>query len=180
MTTYIAFLRGINVGGHKKIKMADLRVLLEESGLEEVRTYIQSGNVVFNSKEKDQKKLESHVSETINKHYGFDVPVLVKTKNEILRVLEDNPYTDQKDLAENKIYFVLLKDLPGKDKVENLSTFIFENETFIYTPNCVYLRCALGAGKAKCGINFFETKLKVSATSRNYRTLQKLIDLSTN
>ncbi|EAR00471.1 DUF1697 domain-containing protein [Maribacter sp. HTCC2170] len=180
MTTYIALLRGINVGGHKKIKMADLRSILEDSGLERVRTYIQSGNVVFDSEEKNTQNLEIQISETIKEHYDFEVPVLIKTRNEILRVLEDNPYTDRNELSENKIYFVLLQDSPEEDKVKELSNYKFENETFTYTPNCVYLRCALGAGKAKCGIGFFESKLKVSATSRNYRTLQKLIELSSN
>ena len=108
MITYIAFLRGINVGGHKKIKMADLRILLEGLGHKEVMTYIQSGNVIFNSLEEDRDKLENQISEAIKGHYGFEVPVLVQTRTEINKILDNNPYNDPEDLASNKIYFVLL------------------------------------------------------------------------
>lgn len=178
MITYIAFLRGINVGGHKKIKMADLRLLLEGLGYKEVLTYIQSGNVIFNSLEEERDKLENQISEVIKNQYGFEVPVLVKTRTEINNILDINPYNDADDLASNKIYFVLLKKVPKIEDIEATSAIIFENEKFIITPECVFIRYDLGAGKAKCGINFFESKLKVAATSRNYRTMTKLLELS--
>ncbi len=179
MITYIAFLRGINVGGHKKIKMADLRLLLEGLGYKEVLTYIQSGNVIFNSLEEERDKLENQISEVKNQ-YGFEVPVLVKTRTEINKILDINPYNDPDDLASNKIYFVLLKKVPENEDIEATSAIIFENEKFIITPECVFIRYDLGAGKAKCGINFFESKLKVAATSRNYRTMTKLLELYSN
>ena len=180
MKTYIALLRGINVGGHKKIKMADLRLLLEGLGYKEIMTYIQSGNIIFNSLEEDRDKLENQISEAIIDHYGFEVPVLVKTKTEINKILDNNPYNDPEDLATNKIYFVLLQEIPQKEDIEATSAIIFENEKFMITPECVFLRCDLGAGKAKCGINFFESKLKIAATSRNYRSMTKLSELSSN
>ena len=180
MITYIAFLRGINVGGHKKIKMADLRLLLEGLGYKEVLTYIQSGNVIFNSLEEERDKLENQISQAIKNHYGFEVPVLVKTRTEINKILDINPYNDPDDLASNKIYFVLLKKVPKNEHIEATSAIIFENEKFIITPECVFIRYDLGAGKAKCGINFFESKLKVAATSRNYRTMTKLLQLSSH
>ena len=180
MITYIALLRGINVGGHKKIKMADLRLLLEGLGYKEVLTYIQSGNVIFNSLEEERDKLENQISEAIKNQYGFEVPVLVKTRTEINNILDINPYNDPDDLANNKIYFVLLKKVPENEDIEATSAIIFENEKFIITAECVFIRYDLGAGKAKCGINFFESKLKVAATSRNYRTMTKLLELSSN
>jgi len=180
MITYIAFLRGINVGGHKKIKMTDLRLLLEGFGYRDLITYIQSGNVIFSSLEKDRGKLENQISEAIKNHYGFDVPVLVKTTTDIDKILQNNPYNDPEDLASNKIYFVLLQEIPQKEDIEATSAVIFENEKFIITAECVFIRYDLGAGKAKCGINFFESKLKVATTSRNYRTMTKLLELSSN
>ena len=180
MMTYIAFLRGINVGGHKKIKMADLRLLLEGLGYKEVLTYIQSGNAIFNALEEEKDKLENQISETIKNQYGFEVPVLVKNRTEINKILDINPYNDPDDLTSNKIYFVLLKKVPEKEDIEATSAMTFENEKFIITPECVFIRYDLGAGKAKCGINFFESKLKVAATSRNYRTMTKLLELSLN
>ena len=180
MITYIAFLRGINVGGHKKIKMADLRLLLEGLGYKEVMTYIQSGNVIFNSLVENRDKLQNQISEVIKDHYGFEVSVLVRTRSDINKILDNNPYNDPKDLASNKIYFILLKETPENANIEATSAIIFENEKFEITPECIFLRCGLGAGKAKCNINFFESKLKVTTTSRNYRTMTKLLELSSD
>jgi len=180
MITYIALLRGINVGGHKKIKMADLQLLLEGLGYKEVLTYIQSGNVVFKSKVTDHGKLENQISKAIKKHYDFDVAVIVKTKTELVNILKNNPFNDTDDLATNKIYFVLLKEIPQKKNIEIASIKDFENEQFIIAPECVFVRYALGAGKAKCGVNYFESKLKVNATARNYRTMVKLVELSSS
>jgi len=180
MITYIAFLRGINVGGHKKIKMADLRLLLEDHGVKDVLTYIQSGNVVFKSKVKDHRKLEKQISKAIKEHYDFEVAVIVKTRTKIESVLKNNPFIAPEDLATNKVYFVLLKEMPTQKNIEIARFKKFENEQFFYTPKCVYARYDLGAGKAKCGVNYFESKLKVNATARNYRTMMKLIELSSS
>ncbi|MCP4975949.1 MAG: DUF1697 domain-containing protein [Maribacter sp.] len=178
--TYIALLRGINVGGHKKIKMADLRLLFEGLGYKDVMTYIQSGNVVFKSDVNGIRKLENQISEAIKSNYGFEVPVLVKTRTEINKILGNNPFKDPEDLANNKVYFVLLKEIPHRDDIEMTSKIIFENEKFVISRECVFIRYDVGAGKAKCGINFFESKLKVASTSRNYRTMTKLLELSSN
>lgn len=177
---YIALLRGINVGGKNKIKMADLKQVLNQLQLENISTYIQSGNVLFNSKEKDKTKLENKISNSIKVHFDIDVPVIVKTQIEILDILEKNPFSAAEDLGANKIYFVILKNTPTKENIAIMQSYSFENETFYFTPSCVYLRCGLGAGKAKCNNNFFESKLKVGATSRNYRTMCKLRDFSIN
>ena len=175
---YIALLRGINVGGHKKIKMADLRLLVEGLGFGKVLTYIQSGNIVFKSEVKDPKKLENQISKSILDHYGFEVPVIVKKRVEIERIMSNNPFDDQEDIYSNKIYFVLLKEEPNQELMHLLSLIKFENEQLEITPSCVYLKYSLGAGKAKCSNNLIETKLKVSATSRNYRTMMKLLEMT--
>lgn len=175
---YIAFLRGINVGGHKKIKMVDLRNLMENIGFHDVSTYIQSGNLIFKSGIPDHRDLEYKISETILDHYGFDVSVVVKKRCELLRLVADNPFNVPKDIRDNKIYFVLLKNKPEQEGVEALSTMKFDNEHLAITPTCVYLKCDLGAGKAKCNNNLIAHKLKVDATSRNHRTLMKILELS--
>ena len=178
MITYIALLRGINVSGHKKIIMADLRVLLDALGYNNVITYIQSGNVIFKSNETNVAILQNQIHEAILESYNFEVEVLVKKRNDLEKIVDQNPYTDTKDLEENKIYFVLLKEIPEIELVRKLKNIEFENEQFIVSNECIYLRCGLGAGKAKCNNNFLESTLKISATSRNYRTVQKLLELS--
>lgn len=173
MKTYIAFLRGINVGGHKKILMADLRLLLEKAGLQNVQTYIQSGNVVFGSKE--ETNLASIIAEAIKAKYGFIVPVLVKKASELNEIMSKCPFFDEK---REKSYFILLEESPSQENIELTTAFSNLNEEFYIVENCVYIYYALGAGKAKMGINFFERKLKVKATARNYRTMVKLFSMA--
>jgi len=174
MKTYIAFLRGINVGGHKKILMADLRLLFESLGLKDVQSYIQSGNVVFSSKE--ESNLANKIAEAIEAKYGFSVPVLVKKVSELSEILSKCPFFDQK---REKSYFILLEESPTKESIEFIAAFSNLNEEFYIAQNCVYIYYAVGAGKAKMGNNFFEKKLKVKATARNYRTMAKLLELTT-
>lgn len=178
MRTYIALLRGINVGGHRKVKMADLKVMLEKIGLKDVATYIQSGNVVFKSSETDVFTLGEKIKSGIEKTFGFDVPVLIKSKEELLSILQRSPFKKQEDLEANKIYYVVLKSKPKQPDIDSLDQNSYPNELFVITDNCVYLNCINGAGKAKLNNNIIERKLAVEATTRNHRTLQKLIELS--
>jgi len=174
MKTYIALLRGINVGGHKKVPMAELRELLTKSGLVNVKTYIQSGNVIFQSSEEDKVKLGAIIHEAIISHFGFNVPILVSCKDEIKAILDNCPFPEEKEVES---YFILLSEIPEKDLIDEISQQAFSNEEFIITNSCVYIFYTLGAGKAKLGINWFEKKLKVKATARNYRTMVKLLSL---
>ncbi|RDY59450.1 DUF1697 domain-containing protein [Flagellimonas nanhaiensis] len=176
MKTFIALLRGINVGGQKKIKMADLRKALQNIGLESVTTYIQSGNIVFCSNEGDIQKLEESIFDAIKKDFGFEVPTLIISQDEIESMLTSNPFSNQTEL--NNLYFVLLKQSPSNELMEQFNKLKFENEDFDIETNCVYLSCKKGYGKAKLNNNLVENKLKVQATARNLRTMQKLLELA--
>ena len=176
MKTFIALLRGINVGGQKKIKMADLRETLQNIGLESVTTYIQSGNVVFCSTESDVQKLEESIFDAIKKNFGFEVPILITSQEEIESILALNPFANETNL--NNLYFVLLKQSPSDELMQQFNQLSFDNEDFHIENNCVYLRCKKGYGKAKLSNNFVENKLKVQATARNIRTMQKLLELA--
>ncbi len=173
MKKYIALLRGINVGGKAKLKMADLKLLFEDLGFEAVATYIQSGNVVFAAK--NGKGLEEKISKEIKSKFGYEVPVLVKTTAEIEKIVKDCPFEKDKKEAS---YFVLLKKPPQKELVKAAEQLNYPDEEFVITDECVYLYCATGYGKAKLNNNLFEKKLKVSATTRNYRTLLKLVEMA--
>lgn len=178
MITYVALLRGINVGGHKKIKMADLRDMLQKMHFEGVETYIQSGNVVFKSDHSNMLSLQEKIKKGIAKTFGFDVHVLVKTRIDLIKILKESPFTKVEDIEANKIYYVLLKNEPEEEAITNINQENYPNELFGITKNCVYLNCINGAGKAKLNNNIIERKLKVEATSRNHRTMLKLIELS--
>lgn len=175
MKTYIAFLRGINVGGHKKIIMKELSLLFESLGFENVKTYIQSGNVVFNSSE--EANLASKITDAIEAKYSFFVPVLVKKASELSEIVSKCPFFNEKL---EKSYFILLDESPTNENLQLTTAFSNLNEEFHITPNCVYIYYVVGAGKAKMGVNFFERKLNVKATARNYRTMTKLLELASS
>lgn len=176
MNTYIALLRGINVGGHKKTPMAELRSLLEKKGFKDVKTYIQSGNVIFKSSMEDTSEIEDLIKKSILDYFEFEVPILVRTNVEIQSILDDCPFTEDEKI---KSYFSLLKSIPNQHLIEEVQHIKYPNEKFEITPNCIYFYSSTGYGKAKYSNNFFEKKLKVSMTARNYRTMMKLLEMST-
>lgn len=176
MKTYIALLRGINVSGQKKIKMAELREILEKEGLKSVQTYIQSGNIAFDSESDSKENLENVIYNIILKHFGFEVPTLVLGKEAIEEILKTNRFEDD---GENRLYFVLLKNPPEDELIKTFNELQFENEDFHITDKCVYLFCKKGYGNAKLNNNLIERKLKVEATTRNLKTMKKLLEMAT-
>lgn len=174
MPTYIALLRGINVSGQKKIKMADLQKLLEAAGLQQVKTYIQSGNIIF-SHASDAPEIEQMIEQQIEAHYGFAVKTIVRTPEELRQMLEHNPFADEDVKLQ---YFVLLAEVPADDVVEKLKTFDYQPEAYALKGKTVYFFVPNGYGKAKMNNNFFEQKLKVAATTRNWKTISKLLEIS--
>ncbi|MGB3144664.1 MAG: DUF1697 domain-containing protein [Maribacter sp.] len=175
--TYIAFLRGINVGGQKKVSMEALRKLCADAGFTNVKTYLQSGNVVFKSKMRDIQKMEDGLSTFIYKEFGFEVPVLVLSTSQLQEILSKNPFKQDIELKANSLYFVLLKSAPENSLMEAFLNEHFENEEFSIENHCVYLACKNGYGKAKLNNNLIEKKLRVLATTRNYRTMNKLLEM---
>jgi len=178
MPKYIALLRGINVGGHKKIMMTDLRVIFEKSGFLAVRSYIQSGNVIFQSNEVDTKKLEKLIENALEKAYGFLVPVIILTRSKLEKIVSDNPFKPLEGDDTGKIYYVFLKDVPKRKTLELFKETKFQNERFFICKNYIYLKCLCGMGNAKLNNNLFEQKLQVKATARNHKTVSKLLELS--
>lgn len=175
MKTYIALLRGINVSGQKKIKMADLKALFENLGFGRVVTYIQSGNVIFGSAATSNSKLARQIAKAVYDSHGFEVPILVKTVDEIQSIIANNPLDPSKH---ERMYFTLLHEAPSEELVSKLTSLSYEQEEFVIGPHCVHFYSPIGYGRAKFNNNFFEKKLKVSATTRNYKTMTKLIGLA--
>jgi len=175
MKTYIALLKGINVGGHKKVPMAELRELLSKSGFENVQTYIQSGNVILQSNNSDISKIESDIEKSIEDYFGFEVSVLVKTRQDLQRIFDDSSFTEDKKKAS---YFMMLHDCPSDDLVKEASEKVYEGEEYNIIKDCIYYYHDKGLGKAKFNVNFFERKFKTFATARNYNTMVKLLSLS--
>ncbi len=175
MRTYVALLRGINVSGHKKISMAELRAILTNLGLSNVQTYIQSGNVIFQAVDENTQKLKGLIQKGIKDNFGFEVPVLIKTPNQLLTILNECPFSEDKKVNS---YFTLLYSEPEYTLMENLGGLKYPNEEIIITASCIYFYSSIGYGNTKYNNNFFERKLKVTTTARNYKTMLKLLSLS--
>ena len=178
MQTYIALLRGINVSGQKKIKMAKLKESLETLSFSDVVTYIQSGNIVFKSDIKSINQLEKLIHDKILKDFGFEVPTLIKTPQEVTDAFENNPFEKDATKDPKLFYVVFLKDKPETEHINNLKTYNYSPEEYVLDDKIIYFYAANGAGNAKMNNTFFEKKLKVQATTRNWRTTHKLVELS--
>jgi uncharacterized protein (DUF1697 family) len=148
-------------------------VLYEGLGFERVKTYIQSGNIVFRYKKADPKDLQQTIFERIQQHYGFDVPNIILSPQHVERALESNPYTKIE-----KMYFTFLDENPTKENIEKLKAYNFKDEYYELKDKVIYSHFPNGAGRAKLNNNFFENKLKVMATSRNLNTTKKLLEMT--
>lgn len=171
---YIALLRGINVSGQKKILMKDLTVLLEKNSFKNVLTYIQSGNVLFESAVKSTKELEKNIAELILKKYKFDVEVLVIDEKYLKSVIAKNPFPKRADFDEKKMYVSFLSEKPNKDKLGELAKITSGADQWIYENLQLYFYCPDGYGKTKFSNNLVENKLKLVATTRNWNTVNEL------
>ena len=179
MPTFISILRGINVSGQKQIKMADLKALYETLNLKQVTTYIQSGNVVFSSNKKiSTKVVETEIESAIKKHYGFDVPVLLRSHTEWKTTIKNNPFAKDADKDVSKMHVVYLANKPDLSSIEKLENAKQVSEEFQITGNQVYLYCPNGYGKTKLSNNFLEKVLKTTATTRNWKTVNKLQEIA--
>lgn len=177
MNTHIALLRGINVSGKKKVLMADLRALFESLAFKNVITYIQTGNVIFESVITEKETIEHIIHDAIKAHFGFEVPVLIIDFPILKTMVSSCPFPS---IKKEKSYFTILKEKPSEGNIKALSLINLTHEEIIVTNQCVYFYSDRGYGNSKCDNNFIEKQLKVNATTRNYRTMVKLISLIEN
>jgi uncharacterized protein (DUF1697 family) len=174
--TYAALLRGINLGSHNKISMADLRALFEELDADDVQTYVQSGNVVFRSK-LTAAELEKAVEREIENALSLHVTVLIRTKAQLAKIVRDNPFLDR-EKPEKALHVTFLARKPPPARVRELDPAGFEPDTFDVSGREVYLHFPNGYGRSKLSNAYFEKALDVRATTRNWRTVNALADLA--
>ena len=176
MKNLVALLRGINVSGQKKIVMADLRQSLEKEGYENVRTYIQSGNIVFESEESNPVSLAQKIEKIIQNDFGFEVPTLVISQESIRKIPDSNPFL--KPGQETKALYVgFMYEEPDERHVQALYEAPTQPDEFSLAYPFVFMKFSDGIGKSKMDNNFFERKLKIKMTSRNWNTILKLSDM---
>jgi uncharacterized protein (DUF1697 family) len=174
MKTYIALLRGINVGGHNIIKMPDLVQALSEHGFQEVKTYIQSGNVVFKAMPNPEKEIIQSIRQIIQNKFDLNTPVILRDLDSWKTISRHHPLLPEGENDTKKYAVTFLSDSVHQDieiPFETVDQFkIMNREIYSFYPN--------GAGKSKLTNTFFEKKLNVFATTRNWRTVNKLLEIA--
>lgn len=179
MQAFISILRGINVSGQKKILMADLKALYESLHFKEVATYIQSGNVVFKSDSKlSDTQLAQKIEKSIRAKYNFEVPVIIRSIEEWEKAISQNPFTKEKNIDLKKLHITFLSEVPASENVESIKSTDFLPDKFIIKEKEIFLHIPESYGETKLSNNFFEKKLKVNATTRNWNTVNKLFEMA--
>ncbi len=176
METYIAILRGINVGG-KTLKMADLRKSLEKRDFKKVSTYIQSGNVFFQYQYEKPAVPEQKIQHAIKNDFGLDVSVIVLTTNKLKNIIAANPFKDDPAKDTSFMHVTFLQSAPENDNRASVLDKKTSGEEVVFSDEAVYLYCPNGYGNSKLSNKLIENKLKVAATTRNWKTTLKLLEL---
>jgi len=177
MTNVVAMLRGINVAGHKPINMADLRQSFEALGFDNVRTYLQSGNIVFTLPQRWQSKLLGRIEDALRADFGFSIPVFVRTQAEMESIVEGNPFLEKQGGDTSHLHVTFLGGPPPKAAVAKLAGKDAGSDEIKVVGREVYLHCPNGYGRTKLSNATIERVLGVPATTRNWRTTLALLEL---
>lgn len=175
-TIHVALFRGINVGGKNMLPMRDLASIFGEAGATNVRTYIQSGNVVFSAQRSALKELADTVSARVEERFGHRPPIVLRTDAEMRAVLADNPFLAEG--ADPKALHVAFLDVAPTDaRIASLDPDRSPGDAFQVRGREIYLHLPNGAGRSKLTNAYFDSKLRVISTARNWRTVQELVAL---
>ncbi|MEK6676261.1 MAG: DUF1697 domain-containing protein [Planctomycetota bacterium] len=174
---YVALLRGINVGGKNKLPMADLSAIFVKVGCADVRTYIQSGNVVFRAKSANVSKLAGKIEDGIEEQFGFRPQVVVRSEAELRKVIEENPFASR-DLPPNQLLVLFFAGEASKQAIADALLVNKGLEEIQATGQELYVYFPDGIGKSKLSIPAMERALKVSTTGRNWNTVTKLLEIA--
>lgn len=179
MTTYAALLRGINVGGSKKVPMAELRTLLTGLGHTGVATYLQSGNAVFSADSGDEDTLAADITQAVEKHFGFTVDVLVRDHTYLKAIRDDCPFPAA-DLEPRQLHVTYFSTPVDGDRFASIDQRVFLPEEFRLGDRALYLYAPDGLGRSKLAEALSRPRpLKgLVATSRNWNTVVKLEELT--
>ncbi len=173
----IALLRGINVGGKNMLPMQELSALFVEAGCEDVRTYIQSGNVVFRTGSAVGEEISSTISASILSRFGYRVPVITRTARAFLEIVQANPFLEAGAEAD-KLHVMFLAELPESASVESLNPQRSPGDEFAVLGREIYLHCPNGVARSKLTNSYFDSRLSTISTTRNWRTVRKLLELA--
>jgi uncharacterized protein (DUF1697 family) len=177
MKTYLALLRGINVSGHKMIKMEALKKALEAIGFSNVVTYIQSGNVFVDSEEESAAKVGFQIKQEIFKSFGHDVPVIMVTKEELQACLDRNNFLNDTDVDLKKLYVSFISSELPDNMITQLNLNFIKPDKIQLDGNRIYLKYDVSPAKTRLDNKWIEKSMNVVSTTRNWNTVNKLLEL---
>ena len=174
---YVALLRGINVGGKNMLPIKDLIAMFTDAGCSAVRTYIQSGNVVFEARQDLANTIPALIAAAISDRFGARVPVITRTAAELREVARSNPFL-RAGVDTGTLHVMFLANSPEAGKVASLDPNRSPTDEFVVRGREVYLRCPNGLARTKLTNGYFDSKLATTSTVRNWRTVLKLLQLT--
>ena len=177
MFTHLALLRGINVSGHNMMKMDALKSMLEKAGFQNVKTYIQSGNVFVDTDEENAASVGFKIKQEIFKDFGHDVPAVVINKEDLNSCFKNNPFLKEKDVDTKKLYVAFLSNTLRSESINDLKISQFKPDEAIIDGNKIFIKYAVGAGKTRLDQKYIEKKLNLTATIRNWNTVTQLLKM---
>ncbi|QRK10492.1 DUF1697 domain-containing protein [Archangium violaceum] len=177
MIRYVALLRGINVGGNKKVPMARLRELMQGLGYTDVATLLQSGNAVFSSKEKNTARLVKQLEAALAETFGFEVAVVIRTRDELAAAIEANPLPGAED-APSQFLVTFLSDAPDPKRLREIDPAAYLPDEFRVVGREIYARFPNGIRDSKLATLLGGARWGVTATARNWNTVTKLLELA--
>lgn len=178
MITYVSLLRGINVSGQKVVTMADLKAVFQRVGFENVKTYIQSGNVIFETDKTAHTELVKVIESAIFLQYNFDVPAQVLSVLELKKIYARNPFIQKGVEDLKKLHVTFLDKEPDAEMIQEIEPDEKSEDEYHIEGKVVYLHCPNGYGKSKLSNNYFESIFNCKATTRNWKSVKKLIEMS--
>ena len=178
METYISFLRGINMGGNKKVSIWELKKIYESLKFEDVKTFGLSGNVIFKSPEDKSEILIAKIESKLKEVFGFEVSVLIRTKKELEKIIKSNPFSNLSEEELSKVAVAFLSSVPENNPADEIENSRDKSEYFEISGKEIYLFFKKGYGRTKLTNNFFEKKLKVKSTTRTLNVTKKLMSLA--
>jgi len=179
MQTYISFLRGVNMTGHNSIKMKDLSELYISLGLNDSETYIQSGNVISRcNADIPVASLSDKIEAAILERFNYTIPVMIRTVPEVKDLFSSNPFLTEDDFQPSKMAVIFLHKKPSDAQIQKVVDIDYPPDKFKIIGREIFIYCPNGFGKTKLYTNFFEKKIGVAGTARNWKTITTILDIA--
>ncbi len=178
MDTYITLLRGVNMTGHNVIKMTSLANMLKNIGYADAETYIQSGNIVYTCHNNNKDNVSAMIKNAILAELNLDIAVITRTSDDLTKIISANPFLEEPGFDPSKMAVLFLELKPSYAQIQKVAGINYPPDKFRINDSEIYVYCPNGFGKTKLYTNFFEAKMKVTGTARNWRTVTKLQEMA--